>query len=314
MKNDFMEDYKNGIYCVESGYAGGGVAAVYIIRDSGRAAIVDTAHNAALEPVKRALSELEVSESEVDYIFLTHVHLDHCGGAGLFAREFPAARVVVHERGARHVASPEKLVASAEGVYGAEEVRRLYGNVLPVASGRIIIPRDGDEFRVGGRVISCLDTPGHAKHHLAYRDSASGAVFSGDAYGMSYRELVCPEGRCAILTTSPVQFDPDAMRNSMRGIDALKPARIYPTHFGELPRDEKIISALYRQIDRYVDIAEAAAGDLEKIRAGLAASFKEEAALAGCASIAEHAGRTTALALELNANGLAMWYKKKQEG
>jgi glyoxylase-like metal-dependent hydrolase (beta-lactamase superfamily II) len=307
------EDYGNGIYCVESGYDGGGVAAIYIIRDGKNAAVVDTANNESLGRVTRALDELGIARDGISHIFLTHVHLDHAGGAGVFAGEFPNARVVVHERGAKHIINPEKLVAGATEVYGAETVERLYGKIVPVDAGRITSPRDGDEFRVGKHTIVCLDTPGHARHHLAFQDTAANIVFTGDAFGMSYKELVKPEGRCAILTTSPVQFDPDAMRGSMRGIESLKPDGLYPTHFGRMPAKGAMIDSLYRQLDTYVKIANDSEGNLNLIKDGLMKLFQEEAASQGCPCLASPTGRVTNVALELNANGLALWYKKQNK-
>jgi glyoxylase-like metal-dependent hydrolase (beta-lactamase superfamily II) len=288
------------------------VASVYIIRDGDETAIVDTAHNGALAPVKSALEQLGVKNSEVRYIFLTHVHLDHAGGAGSFAREFNEAEFVVHERGARHVINPEKLAASAASVYGDAVMKRLYGDILPVPSGRIVTPGDGGEFRVGGRTVVCLDTPGHARHHLAYKDTSSEAVFTGDAYGMSYRELVRADGRCVILTTSPVQFDPYAMVSSMRRIDSIANEYIYPAHFGRLPLGA-VSEPLYRQLELYVEAAERSKGDIASIKTRLREIFREEASRQNCPCLASDFGRVTVTALELNAQGLALWYRKNWE-
>jgi glyoxylase-like metal-dependent hydrolase (beta-lactamase superfamily II) len=313
LETAITSDYKNGVYCVESGYEGGGVVSVYLLRDGNEAAIVDTCHNRALEPVKRAFSELGVKKSEVKYIFLTHVHLDHAGGAGLFAREFPEAALVVHKRGERHLVNPSRLVASASGIYGESVTKRLYGDILPVPADRITTPRDGAEFSLGGKTIVCFDTPGHARHHLAYKDVSSGAVFTGDAYGMSYAELVGPDGRCAILTTSPVQFDPHVMRITMRRIDGLADGEIYPTHFGRLPTGGGVSDSLYRQLDLYVEAAERSKGDIDSIRTRLREIFREEASRQNCPCLASNFGRVTVTALELNTQGLALWYEKSRD-
>lgn len=312
MGNMKTADYKNGIFCVDSGYEGGGVAAVYVIRDGRGAAIVDTVHNDALEPVTAAMSKMGIPPGEVEYIFLTHVHLDHAGGAGRFAAAFPDAKVVVHSRGARHMTDPSKLVAGATEVYGREEMARLYGTVLPVSPDRLIIPEDGQEFHVGGRVITCLDTPGHAKHHLAYHDPSSRAVFSGDAYGMSYMELAGEDGRCAIITTSPVQFDPDAMRASMRRIESLSPEYIYPTHYGRMPIGGAASESLHRQLGLSVQIAESCGGDIDLIRDELRKMFASESAAQGFPEMGEKPGRLTEAAIEINSQGLAVWFAKKR--
>ncbi|MDR3279415.1 MAG: MBL fold metallo-hydrolase [Synergistaceae bacterium] len=310
MKHVEVTDYKNGIYNVDSGYEGGGVASIYIARDSGRAAIIDTAHNAAIEPMRAAMRELGISGGDVDYIFITHVHLDHVGGAGIFANEFPNSRVVVHKRGARHLINPEKLVKGATDVYGEETMERLYGTVLPVPEDRIDIPEDGDEFRVGGRTIICMDTPGHARHHMAYHDADTNSVFTGDSFGMSYLELRRPDNIGVMLTTSPVQFDPEAMRSSMKRIEALGPEFLYPTHFGQMPCDDDVKSSLYRQIDRFVELAENTDGDLPKIREGFKKLFAKERDIQNCPCFTDESCRLMGIPMELNAQGLAIWYAK----
>jgi len=308
-----ITDRKNEIYNVESGYEGGGVASVYIIRSGGRAALVDTAHNASLEPVKRAMGKLGISPGEVDYIFLTHVHLDHSGGAGLYAGEFPNARIAVHKSGARHIINPEKLIKGATEVYGAAEIERLYGTILPVPEERVVTPDDGAEFQFGGRTIVCMETPGHARHHLAYHDPAANSVFTGDAYGMSYLELKRPDNIGVMLTTSPVQFDPEAMRNSMKRIENLKPESLYLTHFGRIPLSEAVRSGLHRQLDSSVDLAEKTAGDIDKIRAGLKDIFAKESDIQNCPCFTDDSCRVMGVAMELNAQGLSFWYNKEHE-
>ncbi|MCL2683973.1 MAG: MBL fold metallo-hydrolase, partial [Synergistaceae bacterium] len=257
---------KNGIFSVDSYYNGPGIASIYIIRDGRSAAIVDTAHNDSLEQVKCAMREIGIPDGEVEFIFLTHVHLDHAGGVGRYAEEFPNARVIVHERGARHVVDPRRLAAAAAEIRGKETMDRLHGQLLPVRTDRVHSPKHGDEFRVGDHVVVCLDTPGHTHHHLTYHDASAQAVFSGDAYGMSFMEMTGPEGRCAVLSTSPAQFDPDAMLVSMRLIESLNPKHLYPTHFGEMPIGGTISESLHRQLNLYVKTAIEADGDIDSIR------------------------------------------------
>ncbi|MDR1651304.1 MAG: MBL fold metallo-hydrolase [Synergistaceae bacterium] len=307
--SDIVTDYKNGIYNADSGYEGGGVASIYIIRDEGRTAIVDTASRAALEPVTRAMRDMGAESGSVDYIFLTHVHLDHSGGAGAFVKEFPNARVVVHKRGARHVIDPEKLVRGAAEIYGAKTFDRLYGKVLPVPEDLVVTAGDGDEFRVGNRTIVCMDTPGHALHHLAFLDARTNGVFTGDAFGMSYLELRNQSGTGVMLTTSPVQFDPEAMEASMRRIESLEPEYLYLTHFGRAARAD-IASSLYRQLERYTELAGSVNGDLEEIRAGLKDIYAAERELQDCPCFTDSSCRVMRVAMELNAQGLALWYGK----
>ena len=122
--------FGNGIYAVESGYNGPDVAAIHLIEEGGRAALVDTGNNDALVHVEQALAATGLSPEAVDFVLLTHIHLDHAGGAGAFMRAFPNAKLVVHPRGARHMVEPSKLFAGVSAVYGPERARELYGELL----------------------------------------------------------------------------------------------------------------------------------------------------------------------------------------
>lgn len=308
-----IHDFKNGIYAIDSFYEREGAAAVYVILDNGRAAIVDTAHNDALVPVLEGVRALGIPRENVDYIFLTHVHLDHAGGAGRFMHEFPNARLVVHSRGARHMIDPAKLLAGVRAVYGDAETARMYGELLPVPADRVISPEDGDEFRVGNRTIVAMDTPGHAKHHLAFWDKTANAVFSGDVFGISFPEMTGPQGQGVIPTTSPIQFDPAAMRASIDRIVALNPDRLYPTHFGEI-RDVRAAAAhLHRQIEAHERIAMSAAGDVERARAGVEALFQEERVAQGWPLPPEAIPELFKIEIELNAQGLAALFEQRRK-
>ncbi len=211
-----MKEFGHGIYAVDSAYTGPDVAAIHLIEQDGRAALVDTGNNDALVHVEQALAETGLSPEAVDYVLLTHIHLDHAGGAGAFMAAFPNAKLVVHPRGARHMVEPSKLFAGVSAVYGAERAKELYGELIPVAPERIIEATEGLELDLAGRVIRVLDTPGHARHHVCYFDTASRSFFTGDTFGLSYRALDV-DGRPSIFpTTTPVQFEPEARCSSSR--------------------------------------------------------------------------------------------------
>jgi glyoxylase-like metal-dependent hydrolase (beta-lactamase superfamily II) len=226
--------YEDGIYAADAEYEGEGKAAVYILREGERAAIVETAHNASFGRVAEAMDEIGIKRENADFIFLTHVHLDHAGGAGLYAKELPNAKVVVHPRGAKHMIAPDRLIAGVEEVYGKSETERMYGKILPVPAERVIAPEDGEAIDFAGRAIRCLYTPGHAKHHMSFWDEKSRSIFSGDAFGISYPEMKGKNGKWLIPTTSPVQFDPEEMVRSIDKMCGLSPERVCLTHFGEL--------------------------------------------------------------------------------
>ncbi len=248
--------YEHGIYAIDSGYIRPLLAAIHLIVENGRVAVVDTASNACTPRVLAALGTLGLSPASVDYVFLTHVHLDHAGGAGAMMQAFPEARLIVHPRGARHMADPTKLFAAVQEVYGAEEAYQLYGNPIPIPVERIQEAGDGFSFDLAGRTLTCLDTPGHARHHLCLLDSRSGCLFTGDIFGMSFRELDV-NGRVSIIpTTSPTQFEPTLMHQSVDRILAHRPPAVYLTHFAEVRDVARLGEDLHRLINAHVAVAE----------------------------------------------------------
>jgi glyoxylase-like metal-dependent hydrolase (beta-lactamase superfamily II) len=310
-------DYGDEIYGVDSGYLGSGIAAVYIVLDNGRAAIVDVAHNESLKPTLEAMSELGVARGSVDYILITHVHLDHAGGAGLYMKEFPNAKLVVHSRGARHMIDPSKLVAGADAIYGTLENERRHGKLIPVPEERIIAPKDEDEIVVGSRVITCHDTLGHAKHHLAYLDHRAKAVFTGDSFGVFLtRYGKVPDLPCLVVpTTSPVQFDPDAMITSIDRIVGLNPKRLFLPHYGELRDVQGTAADLRRLVHAHTKIALESGGDIDKIKAALIKLFFDEANSKGYdipGEVPELILPVLEMYVDLNAYGLLVWYNKLQ--
>lgn len=304
-------DYKNGIYAFDAGYVRPILAAIHMVVENGRVALVDTGTNDSLQATLDALARIGLGPDAVDYVMLTHIHLDHAGGAGAMMQAFPAARLVVHPRGARHMAAPAKLIAGVTAVYGAEYTRRMYGEILPIAAERIIEPAHGDEIDLAGRKILCLDTPGHARHHLCFVDRKTGGIFSGDMFGLSYREMDI-EGRQFIFpTTTPVQFEPDAMHASIDLLLSYKPDAIYLTHYSRVTAIEAMGASLHRLVRAHTDIALAArnAGEQRhaEIKAGVAALLLKEARDFGSALSDEFLLDLWATDVELNAQGLGVW-------
>ncbi|MDR2243932.1 MAG: MBL fold metallo-hydrolase [Burkholderiales bacterium] len=305
--------YDNGIFAIDAQYERPLRAAIHFVIDRGRAAIIDTAHNPSVKHTLQAAAQLGLKREDVDYICLTHVHLDHAGGAGALMREFSEAKLVVHPRGARHMANPVQLMAGVKAVYGATEAERLYGELLPVPEERIIAAADEMSIKLGNRELRCLDTPGHARHHHCYYDTTANAVFTGDVFGVSYRELDVDDRQSVIVTSSPVQFDPQAMRDSIRRILALQPKTLYLTHFSQLREPEARGDDLYRLIDAYVAIAERAGSDEEgrcqRIADGLWQLFDAEAQRQGWTLPHEKMRELLKSDTELNAQGLDVWLK-----
>ena len=303
--------YESGIYAVDAKYLRPQLAAVYLINENGRVALVDTGSNDSLAEVNRALNELCLLPEQVDYILLTHIHLDHAGGAGLMMRQFPEARLVVHPRGVRHMIDPSRLVEGATAVYGAEEMARLYGDVLPIEAGRIVEASHDSLINLGGRRLRILDTPGHARHHVCVRDEKTGHIFTGDTFGVSYPDFDVDGRRFVYPATTPIQFDPEQMHASIDLLMSFNPGAIYLTHFGQVSDVVRTADEMHRLIDAYVDIAkqhmDAGSARGARIREGLAELMVREIKTMGCGLATERILGLQGNDLEINAQGLEVW-------
>jgi glyoxylase-like metal-dependent hydrolase (beta-lactamase superfamily II) len=314
-----LSEFGDGIHVVDSGFYRPRLDAVHLIVERGRVAVVDTGVNDSVPRVLQALDALGLGPGSVDWVVLTHVHLDHAGGAGQLMRRLPAARLLVHPRGARHMIDPSKLVAGTVAVYGEQAARQMYGEIVPIPAERVVEPPDGFAIDLNGRRLEAIDTPGHARHHLCLVDRKAGVVFAGAPFGRSYRELDQGDRQFVVPSTTPVQFDPPALHASIDRIAALEPRAVALTHFGPVGDVPRLAADLHRQIDAMV----AMAGECERRAAGL--EDPEGGALRDClrdgmrdlifaearrqgwrASEAELLDIFT-LDIGLNADGLAAW-------
>ena len=307
-------DYEHGIVAVDAVYDREMQTAVHLVIENGRAVIVDSATAPAVPRVLAALAARGVPPERVDHVILTHVHLDHAGGAGTLLACCPNAGLTVHPRGAPHVVDPTRLLAATVAIYGEPHTRRIYGEVIPVAPQRVTETPDGATLRWQGREFLFLDTPGHARHHVAVRDSASGHFFAGDTFGLSYRELDAGARQFSFPTTSPVQFDPAALHRSIERLMSFRPEALYVTHFGQVRDAPRLAADLHRLIDAHAELGEKyrSAGERhERLREGIAALVLAEHARQGWRLAPEEALRIFALDIELNAQGIAAWLDRR---
>jgi len=245
----------DGIVAIDTEYARPLQDASHLIVEGGRAAFVDTGTNDSVPLLINALWQQDLDAEDVDFVFLTHIHLDHAGGAGLLMQSLPNARCVVHPRGALHMADPARLIAGTEAVYGVEKTREMYGDIQPIDQERLVIAGDEHWFDLNGRKMQTLYTEGHALHHYCLNDPVSRGVFTGDSFGVSYREFDTAAGAFIFPTSTPTHFDPDAAHISVDRIMACKPKQLYLTHYSRVRDLGRLAKDMHAGIDAYREMA-----------------------------------------------------------
>ena len=238
----------DGISVIDSEYYSKDFAAIYLLKQKNKVIIIETGTNYSVPYVKEALSQIGLSFSDVSYVIPTHVHLDHAGGAGLLMMQCQNAALVVHPRGARHLIDPSKLVAGAKAVYGENKFKEYYGEIFPIDANRVIQADDNFILDFDGRELRFIDTPGHARHHFCIWDKATKSMFTGDTFGISYRDLDHQDELYILPSTSPVQFDPEALIQSINRIMEFKPERVCLTHFSAIKPTKKVTNKLIESI------------------------------------------------------------------
>lgn len=298
------------VYIVDTGFQRERFDAAYLIVDDGRAAFIDTGTNFSVPRLLGALEALGLSRDAVDWVIPTHVHLDHAGGVGLLMQSLPNARVLVHPRGARHLVDPSALWEGAMAVYGEAEMLRSYGRLVPVPAERVRASEDGQTVRVGTRELRLIDSPGHAKHHHVIWDAATRGWFTGDTFGLSYREFDTAAGPWILPTSTPVQFEPDAMERSVRRMLAEDPACLYLTHFGRVDDVQRLGRLLLDLLARTVEIAERLRAVPDRhaaLKHELTTLYVDSLAAHGSTRPGAEVAALLAIDIELNAQGIAVW-------
>ncbi len=277
--------------------------AAYLLTAS-QPTLVETGPGTSVEPVARALDALGIAPDALAHIVLTHIHLDHAGGVGSLAGRFPNATVWVHERGARHLADPSRLVASATRVYGDERMASLFGPVEPVPAERLRVLDEAGPLDIGGRTLRALDTPGHASHHLALVDSSTGVVFTGDALGIHVPNL--PVLRPA---TPPPEFDLELAVASIERIRAAASSTLLFAHFGPIADVDRTCDLAVRRLREWTDAVRGAmrsTTDLDEIVEVLAREAARET-VTGAEAQLDLDRLETLAGVRMNAAGIARY-------
>jgi len=306
----------HGIHTIDTGFVRPQFDAAYLIVENGRGAFVDCGTNYAVPRMLTALDQAGLTPADVDWLILTHVHLDHAGGAGELIAQLPNAKLVVHPRGARHMIDPSKLWAGASAVYGEAVMEETYGQLRPIPAERVIEATDEYVVDLAGRPLLCLDTPGHAKHHNTVYDSRANVCFTGDVFGLSYREFD-RDGRPFIVpTTSPVQFDQKELHASIDRLVALKPAAMYLTHYGRVEDIDRLAGDLHAQIDAMVELGYSADKTSDRhdiLKELLTGLYLGRANAHGWSHDKQALVDIIGMDIELNAQGLEVWLDNQKK-
>ena len=299
-----------GIHTIDTGFVRPQFDAAYLIVENGHGAFIDCGTNFAVPRMLAALDEAGITAAKVDWLILTHVHLDHAGGAGELIAQLPNAKLAVHPRGARHMIDPSALWAGASAVYGETVMETTYGRLRPIPAERVIEAPDGHVVDLAGRPLLCIDTPGHARHHLTVHDARANVCFTGDVFGLSYREFDTENGPFILPTTSPVQFDPDALHASIERLVALQPSAMYLTHYNRVEDVARLAAELHVQIDAMVALALEAGADSDRharLVDGLTGLYAARAHAHGWTQGRAALELLLHMDIELNAQGLEVW-------
>lgn len=291
-------------------------AAAYLVREGNRAAFVETNTALAVPRLLAALADEGLAPEQVEYVIITHVHLDHAGGASALMQACQNAVLLAHPRAARHAIDPTKLVASATAVYGAERFRALYGEILPIDPSRVRTVADGETVRLGSRELVFLHTRGHANHHAVIHDRSADGVFTGDAFGIRYPALQT-DGRFLFPSTSPTDFDAAEAKASLDRIVGTGASRVWLTHFGEYTDLAPMAAEMHAQLDAYGALLEEADATLEDTALDAFCEVRVRAFFD--ALFAAHPGADTpenrdllAIDVDLNAQGIAAAVRKRR--
>lgn len=298
-----------GITAIDTYYGGRErYTAAYLVA-AAEPLLVETGPSTSRDHVVRGLEALGVGPRDLAHIAVTHIHLDHAGGVGAIAAHYPEASVLVHEAGARHLADPARLVASATRIYGAATMQRLFGPVVPVPADRLTVLADGATIELGDRRIRILSTPGHAKHQVALVDEPTGSVFSGDALGIHPPDL--PVLRPA---TPPPDYDLDLAVASIDRIREVAEGPILFAHYGPVTEVDRVCDLAIFRFRAWTEAACAVldgGGDLDAVVAIL-----ENEALADRATGADVpvdlARLETLSSIRMNALGIARYWEQRR--
>lgn len=315
MSSSMYQELNDGIFRIEVMYQRPGLACAFLLRQGDAAALIDTGTNHSVPTVMELLQQQGLKPEQVKYVMPTHVHLDHAGGVGELMRQLPEAQLAVHPFGSRHMIDPSKLQAGATAVYGEAKFKQDFGELIAVPEERVLEAADGFSVELNGRKLVCLDTPGHARHHYCVYDEQSQGFFSGDTFGISYREFDNHNGQFIFTPSTPVQFDPDAWHQTIDRLMSYSPKYMYLTHFGRIEDLQSVADKLHSDLDAYVELCKSVSTEnrYEQLKAGLQELYLTQLKQHECSLPQEQQEELLSLDLDINAQGLEVWIQRQEK-
>ena len=316
MDKPVITEIANNIVVIDTHFHRDRFCASHLIRENGKAAFIDVGSAVSIPYLLRALDKLNLHTSDVRYIMLTHIHLDHAGGAGILMEHCPNAHLWVHSKGLRHMVNPEKLISASKSVYGETRFSQMYGHIPTIPSEKVSPMKDGMIIDFEGRELHVMDTPGHAQHHCCIRDPKSNGIFVGDTMGMAYPELqVTGHPPFQIPITSPAAFDPHALEKSINRLQSMNPSLYYIAHFGPIPAHSESVQSLQSLIRQHLEIGRVMDDDTNY--ATIVPQLRDLYYQAYCSQPGrimdqEQFNHVLEFDLDLNAQGLAVWAARQR--
>ena len=309
-------EYEGGIVALDSGMVRAQMAACYLLETDSAVAVIEAGNNDSTDRILKVLASRGRQAAEVSHVIVTHVHLDHAGGAGKLMQRLPNATLVAHPRGARHLIDPSRLEASARAVYGDAEFDEMYGSLVPVPEDRVILMEDGDSLEIGKRPLSFIDSPGHARHHFCIWDEQTRGWFTGDTFGISYRELDTENGPFVFPTSTPIQFDPPALIASINRMMEKQPENMYLTHFGRIQEVQRLAEDMISGVEQFATFGEQFDGDenrQQEIRSAMMEWLMARARQHGVVYSDDKLREVFANDVILNTQGIEFWLDHGRE-
>ena len=305
-----FKEYAGGVTVIDSGFVRENMTACYMMESGPEVAFIEVGANSSTPRLMKILEKRGFKPESVTYVIVTHVHLDHAGGAGSLMQLLPNATLLVHPYGARHMIDPSRLEAGTRAVYGDALFDKMYGKLIPVPEERVRIMEDGDEVSLGERQLRFMDSPGHARHHFCVHDSLTNGWFTGDTFGLSYRIFDTLKGAFLLPTTTPVQFDPDALRVSVNKLVDSRPDCMYLTHYGRVDDVPHLAAKMLEGIDVFTGIAEQYKNDdqrTQKIEAAMGEWLREGLHKHGVTLSDDTCMEWLRSDIKLNTRGIEIW-------